>query len=96
MAVFGAASSDPYPGTNWTAHRLFDAAKPPQNALCLDGSPPLYYFSPGSGDGVHKWEIHMEGGAWCGDAQSCLDWWGFRSSLVDPDVLPPSTNAEMG
>ena len=65
-----------YPGSNWTAHRLFDAAKPPTNARCLDGSPPLYYHSPGFGDGVDKWEIHMEGGAWCGDAQGCTGWWG--------------------
>jgi hypothetical protein len=64
--------------------------------MCLDGSPPLYYHSPGSGDGVDKWEIHMEGGAWCGDAQSCTNWWGYRSSLVDADVLPAGTNAEMG
>ena len=60
------------------------------------GSPPLYYFSPGSGTGADKWEIHMEGGAWCGDAQSCTTWWGFRSSLVDPDVEPPDYQAVTG
>ena len=42
---------------------------------------------------MDKWEIHMEGGAWCGDAQSCTTWWGFRSSLVDPDVLLPDAQA---
>jgi hypothetical protein len=82
-------------GSNWTAVRLLDAAKPPQNARCLDGSPPLYYHSPGFDDGVDKWEIHMEGGAWCGDAQSCTTWWGFRSSLVDPDVLLPDAQVQL-
>eukprot|EP00729_Bicosta_minor_P010277 gene10277-14308_t len=37
--------------------------KPPRNAICLDGGPPLYYHPPGSGDGVDKWQIHMEGDA---------------------------------
>jgi hypothetical protein len=57
-----AAPPPPSSGSNWTAHRLFEAAKPaPEGtfAVCLDGSPPLYYHSPGSGDGVDKWEIHM-------------------------------------
>ena len=95
VAVFcrsrvGETNSVPGPvGSNWTAVRLVDAAKPPQNARCLDGSPPLYYHSPGFDDGVNKWEIHMEGGAWCGDAQSCTTWWVFRSSRVDPEVLLP-------
>lgn len=53
-------------GANWTAHRLLGAVEAPERALCLDGSPPLYYLSPGSGDGVDKWEIHMEGGESCG------------------------------
>ena len=38
----------------------------------------------------------MEGGAWCGDAASCVNWWGFRSSLVDPDEMPSSQNDVMG
>ena len=83
------------PGANWTAFRLDQAAKT-HNAVCLDGSPPLYYHSPGTGDGADKWEIHMEGGAWCGSAQECTGWWGFRSSTVDPDSLAPDAQAVTG
>ena len=95
-AAAAAAAPPPPPGSNWTAFRLPDAAKAPQNARCLDGSPPLYYHSPGFGDGADKWEIHMEGGAWCGGAQECTTWWGFRSSLVDPDIEPPDYQAVTG
>jgi O-palmitoleoyl-L-serine hydrolase len=29
-------------------------------AVCLDGSPPVYHFSPGSGSGANNWVVHME------------------------------------
>jgi hypothetical protein len=84
-------------GSNWTAHRLHEAAKPPRNARCLDGSAPLYYVSPATtAAGRDKWEIHMEGGAWCQDAQACTTWWGFRSTDVDPDTEPPEFQAVTG
>jgi len=82
---------------DWTAHRLPEAAKAPQNARCLDGSPPLYYHSPATSEAAKdKWEIHMEGGAWCSDALSCTNWWGFRSTDVDPDVEPADWQAVTG
>jgi hypothetical protein len=28
--------------------------------VCLDGSPPVYHFSPGSGSGANNWVVHME------------------------------------
>ncbi|KAL0289471.1 UNVERIFIED_CONTAM: Pectin acetylesterase 11 [Sesamum calycinum] len=31
-----------------------------KGAVCLDGSPPAYYFRNGSGDGVDNWLIYME------------------------------------
>ena len=104
MAVLlgGPAAPPPYPGGNWTAHRLFGAAKLPPvgtNARCLDGSPPLYYYSAGYGSGVDKWEIHMEGGAWCKSGDDCATWWGYRSTLVDPDTMAsgaPNTPNSMG
>ena len=65
-AVLSTATSE---GANWTAYRLPEAIKPPQSAMCLDGSPPLYYVSPGSGEGVNKWEIHMVRQV-CGDSDS--------------------------
>ena len=80
---------------NWTAYRILPNETAVENALCLDGSPPLYYFSPGFGEGASKWEIHMEGGAWCrGD--ECASWWGYRSTWVDPDVLPSDAMANTG
>lgn len=36
-------------------------------AVCLDGSPPGYYFKPGSGGGKHKWVIDIK--CTCGDGR---------------------------
>ncbi|KAK9699093.1 hypothetical protein RND81_08G152300 [Saponaria officinalis] len=43
-----------------------------KGGVCLDGSPPAYHFDKGSGAGVNNWLIHMEGGAWCNNATTCL------------------------
>ncbi|XP_072989149.1 pectin acetylesterase 8-like [Typha latifolia] len=43
-----------------------------KGAVCLDGSPPAYHFSPGFGSGMNNWLVHMEGGGWCRNAQECL------------------------
>lgn len=92
LALAAASAAAPLPP--WTARRLLDA--PAAGALCLDGSPPLYYVSPGWGSGADKWQLHHEGGAWCGSAEECVGWWGFRSTLVDPDVLPADAQAATG
>ncbi|CAK8988900.1 unnamed protein product [Durusdinium trenchii] len=42
-------------------------------ARCLDGSPGLYYFSPGSGSGTSKFQIFHEGGGFCNSDSSCFD-----------------------
>ena len=42
-------------------------------AQCLDGSPGLYYFEPGSDDGVSKFFIFHQGGGFCQSDDSCLD-----------------------
>ncbi|XP_078438177.1 pectin acetylesterase 8-like [Wolffia australiana] len=44
-----------------------------KGAVCLDGSPPAYHFSPGFGSGANSWFVQLEGGAWCNDVTSCLD-----------------------
>ena len=36
---------------------------PLQGAVCLDGSPPGYYFRPGKD--LNKWILHLQGGGWC-------------------------------
>lgn len=114
LALAGIDAVPPPPGgyPSWTAYRLPAAKTPVANALCLDGSPPLYYFSPGWGDGADKYQLHMEGesldpisfgahqgvvgGAWCGSAEECYGWWGFRSTYADPDTLPWDFQAQTG
>ncbi|KAM0885166.1 hypothetical protein ACQ4PT_030518 [Festuca glaucescens] len=42
-----------------------------KGAVCLDGTPPVYHFSPGSGSGANNWVVHMEGGGWCKTSEEC-------------------------
>nr|XP_004251486.1 pectin acetylesterase 7-like [Solanum lycopersicum] len=42
-----------------------------KGAVCLDGSPPAYYFEPGFGDGAENWIFHLSGGAWCINVTDC-------------------------
>eukprot|EP01052_Picozoa_sp_SAG31_P008464 SAG31_NODE_429_length_15801_cov_6.878551_3_plen_422_part_00 len=51
-------------------YSLVSAAKK-DNAVCLDGSPGLYYHRPGTGTGTSKWYIHQEGGGWCSSIAAC-------------------------
>ncbi|XP_042434484.1 pectin acetylesterase 8-like [Zingiber officinale] len=41
-------------------------------AVCLDGSPPAYHLSRGSGSGNNSWLVHFEGGGWCNNLTTCL------------------------
>ncbi|KAL8170523.1 hypothetical protein V2J09_022327 [Rumex salicifolius] len=43
-----------------------------KGAVCMDGSPPAYHWDKGFGTGVNKWLLHIEGGAWCNNATTCL------------------------
>jgi len=54
-----------------TGYFLTEAFKT-DDAKCLDGTPGLYYFRKGSGDGANKWYIHQEGGGWCESLDACL------------------------
>ena len=40
-------------------------------AVCLDGSPAGYYLRKGSGEGADKWILHLQGGGWCNNTESC-------------------------
>lgn len=44
-----------------------------QGAMCLDGSPPGYYFRKGSGEGAQKWVLHLMGGGWCTTTADCYN-----------------------
>ncbi|KAK7386835.1 hypothetical protein VNO78_27173 [Psophocarpus tetragonolobus] len=43
-----------------------------KGAVCLDGSAPAYHFDKGFGEGINNWIVHIEGGGWCSDVESCL------------------------
>nr|GMC92499.1 pectin acetylesterase 8-like [Ipomoea batatas]GME09367.1 pectin acetylesterase 8-like [Ipomoea batatas] len=40
----------------------------PRIQICIDGSPPGYYYHKGDGD---NWVIFLEVGGWCLDAANC-------------------------
>lgn len=43
-----------------------------KGAVCLDGSPPAYHLSRGSGSGNNSWLVQIEGGGWCNNLTTCL------------------------
>jgi hypothetical protein len=61
-------------------HHLYPYARhvlsPEQSGdgLCLDGSPPGFYYSPAPAGSKHNnsWVLYLAGGAWCTDKDSCL------------------------
>ncbi|KAK9716068.1 hypothetical protein RND81_06G209200 [Saponaria officinalis] len=58
-------------GFNVSITFVYDAVA--NGAVCLDGSPPAYHFDKGFGVGLNNWLLHLEGGAWCNNANTCLD-----------------------
>lgn len=42
-----------------------------RKAVCNDGTPSGYYFAPGSDAGASTWIIHLQGGGFCYDFDSC-------------------------
>jgi hypothetical protein len=48
-------------------------------AVCLDGSPPVYYWRAGSGNGAKSWVLFLEGGGWCAGLGTAVG--GFDSCL---------------
>nr|GMD93254.1 pectin acetylesterase 7 isoform X2 [Ipomoea batatas] len=55
--------------TNVSITTMDDAV--PKGAVCLDGSPPAYYFDKGQGNGTDNWLIYLEGGGWCVNHTDC-------------------------
>ncbi len=52
-----------------TRQEVSVASRP--NAVCNDGSKPVFYFQPGSGAGRNKWVFWFEGGGGCSSDASC-------------------------
>jgi len=50
---------------------VLSTAPQTDGAMCLDGSPPAYYFQKGTGSGENKWEFHHEGGGYCVTLADC-------------------------
>ncbi|CAH9099723.1 unnamed protein product [Cuscuta epithymum] len=44
-----------------------------KGAVCLDGSPSVYYFDQGEGQGLDNWLIFLEGGGWCSNQSECKE-----------------------
>lgn len=63
-------------------------------ALCLDGSPGGYYWSPGTGVNASRWIVHMEGGAWCLDQADCLK--RSKSAIGSSSSWKPTMNGVPG
>lgn len=88
------AQPTPYQSSSLTTselvyHSLHDADR--KGAVCLDGSVPGYYLKQGSGKGVNKWIIYLQGGAWCDSEKSCLSrsQTHLGSSLFFKPILNP-------
>ncbi len=59
-------------GNDLTRHWIAD---PAGEAVCNDGTTPAAYVRSGSGDGVSRWVIHLQGGGSCQDGDDCLNRW---------------------
>jgi len=63
-------------------------------AVCNDGTPAGYYFSPGTAGTApgSTWLLYLQGGLWCYDEQSCL----ARAAADDAQISSASWGATMG
>jgi hypothetical protein len=65
---------------------IFLASNFIQGAVCLDGSPPGYYWraAPKGGRAQNMWILHLGGGGWCNDTATCYNrsktWLGSSKS----------------
>lgn len=70
--------------------RLVDAGEANRSGgVCLDGSPPGFYFrNASSAANARRWVIYLMGGAWCGSAASCAS--RARSHLGSSTLFAPT------
>ncbi|KAL0432687.1 UNVERIFIED_CONTAM: Pectin acetylesterase 11 [Sesamum latifolium] len=52
-----------------------------KGAVCLDGSPPAYFYDKGYGEGADNWVVYLEGGGWCAGTAFCQEWISSKSTL---------------
>ena len=48
------------------------------NAVCLDGSVPDFYYRQGTGDGINKFHLYLQGGGWCATLAQCAQHTGTQ------------------
>jgi hypothetical protein len=90
-AAAGAAAAAPAPGTGPGQDSLTMRSLASYDALavCNDGSPGAFYYSPGTDPTT--WVVFLQGGMWCWDAESCsqraLNGPGQVSSASWPAVM---------
>jgi len=63
---------------------VVDAVK--RKAICNDGSPAVYYFEPGYGDGAKRWVISLRGGWYCNAAPCSGRPSYLMTSLDSPEI----------
>lgn len=56
-----------------------------RHAVCNDGSPGVYYFRPGSGEGVNRWVIFLAGGGFCFSVNTCQ-----LREILNPELMTSS------
>ncbi|CAE6923365.1 PAE5 [Symbiodinium natans] len=74
-------------------HVMTEAAER-AGAVCLDGTPPVYYLRRGFGAGVNKWYVHHQGGGWCESLDDCVG--RSRTALGSSSSYPASVGLEAG
>lgn len=65
-----------------------------RNAVCNDGSPAVYYFRPGSGEGVNRWVIFLAGGGFCFSIESCILRQVLNPELMTSLDAPPTVQVD--
>ncbi|XP_031104864.1 pectin acetylesterase 8-like [Ipomoea triloba] len=71
LLVITPLDAQPTTFTNVSITWMNDSVSKAKGAVCLDGSPPAYYFDKGQGNGTDNWLIYLEGGGWCVNHTDC-------------------------
>ncbi len=87
--AFGLAGSTAAERSLPMARQFIEVAGRP-NAVCNDGTLPIYYFQPGSGDDAGKWVIYFQGGGGCSSDAACRRRPEAEPGLITSTDLPPT------
>ncbi len=90
FATTGGAQPSRSPADAMTRQVIKSPAWP--KAVCNDGTAPIFYFSPGSGDDRNKWILFLQGGAGCMTDKVCMERQRQQKELVTGSGAPASRN----